>query len=144
MKSDLSRAKELLNKGGYTCVLCKGGSVFASKKRGVAPLADLVDSGRDFCGFSAADKIVGRAAAFLYIKLGAHEVYAEVMSEGAAELLTRYGVKNSCGTKTEMIINREGTGICPMELAVKSADEPDEALAAIMNAIKLLEAKKHS
>ena len=43
-------------------------------------------------GFAAADRVVGRAAAFLYVLLGAGEIYAGVMSDTAADVLERFGV----------------------------------------------------
>lgn len=85
MKTDAERAMEQLAVGGWTAVLCRDGELFVSRERGVKPLLDWLDSGRDFRGFSAADKVVGKAAAFLYVLLGVREVRAPVMSGGAAE-----------------------------------------------------------
>ena len=67
---DLENAKKILSDGSYTCVLCKGKDTVSSSFRGVKPLLDLLDSGKDFSGYSAADKVVGRATAFLYCLLG--------------------------------------------------------------------------
>ncbi len=44
---------------------------------------------------------------------------APVMSEGAAETLARYGVLFRCDTLSPEIRNRAGTGLCPMEQAVR-------------------------
>lgn len=131
MTSDLQIAKNTLLNGGYTCVLCKDNEVLVSSERGIKPLVDFVDSGRNFKCFSAADTIIGRAAALLYVLLGADSVYADVISEGAALLLRENGISSQYRVKTKEIRNRSNTGLCPMEEAVKNINEPQEALAAI-------------
>lgn len=45
--------------------MCKGSTIYISTERGVKPLIDRIDDGTDLQGFSAADKVVGKAAAFL-------------------------------------------------------------------------------
>ena len=68
-------ARAMLESGGYTCVLCRGDAILTDKRRGVRPLLDLLDSRENFVGYSAADKVVGKAAAFLYQLLGVEFVY---------------------------------------------------------------------
>ena len=58
--------------------------MLTSTERGVKPLLQWLDGENRVKGFSAVDKVVGRAAAFLYVLLEVKEVYAGVMSEGAA------------------------------------------------------------
>ncbi len=129
--SDLNKAKALLTAGGYTCVLCREGRVHTATARGVKPLVDWLDSGLDLRGFSAADKVVGRATAFLYVLLGVREVHALVMSAPAKEALEAGGIAASCGAEVAGIINRRGDGPCPFEEAVLGITEPTEALNAI-------------
>lgn len=136
--SDIDRAKLLYGRGGYTCVLAKRDRVYTSSERGVAPLVKYAQSRAEFCGFSAADKIVGKAAALLYVYLGVGYVYAEVMSRSAAEILNRYGIGFECGTFAENIINRRGDGVCPMEQAVADVNDPKEAFILIEDKIKTI------
>ncbi len=131
MTTDLENAKTLLSENNYTCVLCKGEKVITSTKRGVKPLVEQVDSAENLNGFSAADKIVGKAAAFLYVLLDVKEVYAEVLSRAGAEIFANYKIACEYGKLTEQIINRNGDGICPMEETVKDISEPKEGLAAL-------------
>lgn len=131
MKSDLKRAAELLGGGAYTCVLCRGEETVFCTERGVKPLLGLIDGGKDWKGSSAADKVVGKAAAFLYVLLGVAEVYAPVMSKAAVRVLRENGIEPRYDTLTEHIINRAGTGLCPMEAAVAELSDPSEALRAI-------------
>ncbi|MBQ8782496.1 MAG: DUF1893 domain-containing protein [Clostridia bacterium] len=133
--NDLIKAKELL-KGDCTCVLCKGESVVTSDERGVLPLVKWIDEGKSFVGYSVADKVVGKAAALLYVTLGVKTVYAPVISKGAAKVLEKYCIEYWYDTLADAIINRKGDGFCPMETAVKEIDTPEEALVAIKNKLK--------
>ena len=95
------------------------------------PLLNFLDSGINFRGGCAADKVVGRATAFLYCLLGVSEVYAHVMSRPAAQVLAAYGISAEADTLTDGIINRKGTGPCPFEDAVMQITDAQEALTAI-------------
>ncbi len=85
--TDLERAKSLLSGSEYTCVLCLDDMTFTSTANGIKPLNWWLRDGCRFEGFSAADRVVGRAAAFLYVLLGVKEVYADVLSESAIGVL---------------------------------------------------------
>lgn len=130
--------KKLLVDEDYTCALSDGETVLASRERGVKPLVQLIESGRDLRGFFAVDKIVGKAAALLYAYMGVAEIYAMVAGEGAAEVCRRFGIKLTYGELTPKIINRTGDDICPMEKTVAEIEEPREALAAIKETMKRL------
>ena len=140
MKADLTKAIGILNEGSYTCVLCKENKIYTSTERGVKSLLDWHDSGVDFSGFCAADKVVGKAAAFLYVLLDVKEVYAYVMSAAAIDTLTKNNIQIQYDRSVEKIINRSGTGYCPMEEAVWEIDVPEQAKKAIKN--KLLQIKR--
>lgn len=131
MNTDLKNARSLLESGEYTCVLCREDLVFTATERGVKPLLNWLDSGLDLHSFCAADRVVGRATAFLYCLLGVKEVYARVMSRPAAEVLQSNGIAAQTDQLVDGIINRRGTGPCPFEAAVMDIHDPQEALAAI-------------
>lgn len=128
---NLTKAWNLLESDNYTCVVCKEDSVYTATMRGVAPLLNWLDDGTDLAGFSAADRVVGRGAAFLYCLLGVKEVRARVMSHPAAEVLRAYGIHADADTFVDGIINRAGTGPCPFEAAVMEIQEAEQALIAI-------------
>ena len=136
MKSDLQKAKEIMETYGDTCVLCRGDVVFTSTERGIKPLVEFIDNHTDMKGFSAADKIVGKAAAMLYVILGVKAVYSPVMSETAAEVFKNYNIVYECDELTQNIINRNGNGICPMEETVKNISDPREGFAAVKGRLK--------
>ena len=69
MDKNLLKARDLLLAGNYTCVVCREDTLYTTTHRGVAPLLNWLDDGTDLEGFSAADRVVGRGAAFLYCLL---------------------------------------------------------------------------
>ena len=105
---------------------------------GVAPMLEFIAAGTDLQGFSAADKIVGKAAAMLFLFAGVRSVYAGVMSEDAVKVFQRHGISSSYGELVPAIMNRMGAGPCPMEQTVKEIDDPAEALAAIKHKLETL------
>ncbi|MBR5273199.1 MAG: DUF1893 domain-containing protein [Clostridia bacterium] len=139
--SNIIKAKEILNSGKYTCVLVDGDSVYTSTERGVKPLLTWLDDVIYLKGYSAADKVVGKAAAFLYVLLGVEEVYASVISKPSVEVFQTYGIKFSYDTLVDAIKNRTDTGFCPMEQAVKDISSPSNALKAVKETLKNLNTK---
>ena len=130
MSKDLQTARQLLA-GEYTCVVCRGETVYTTTRRGVKPLMLWLEQGVDLRGGSAADRVVGRATAFLYTLLGVRAVWARVMSTPAMQVLKNAGIEASCGQEVPGIINRKGDGPCPFEAAVLAIHTPEEALEAI-------------
>ena len=72
--TDLELAKR--NLAGHTICLCKDGRLLTSDKRGISPMMDFIEEDCDVAGYSVADKIVGKAAAFLFVLARVREVYA--------------------------------------------------------------------
>ena len=128
--ADLIAAKD--NLAGHTLCLSKDGVLILDDKRGITPLLELIASGKDVSGYSAADKVVGKAAAALFIKCGVKQLYAAVLSKGGAKLLESHGVEYVYDTLTDAIINRAGTDACPMEKAVRDIEEIEDRYVAIL------------
>ena len=139
---NLQKARDLLESGNYTCVVCKDGVVYTTTQRGVAPLLNWLEAEIDLSGFSAADRVVGRGAAFLYCLLKVKEVHARVMSRPAQEVLQAYGIAASADTYVPGIINRAGTGPCPFEAAVLEIQDAQTALMAIREKRRQMQAGK--
>lgn len=131
--NDIEKAKKLLSGGNFTCVLCKGDTSYTSTGKGVSPMLTFLENGTELRGFSAADKIVGKAAAMLFVCAGVTEVFAEVMSKAAVNYLNERGITCSYGVLTDKIINRKGDGLCPMELAVIDIEDEKLGFSAIKN-----------
>ena len=131
LRNDTQAAIALLQKERLTCAVCRGDTVYKSTARGVAPLLHWLDNGLCFRGFCAADKVVGAGAAYLYVLLGVTELYADVISEKALEILTRFDVSVDFGLYVARIRNRAGDGYCPIEEAVEDVTDPQDAPARI-------------
>ena len=134
----LEQAKEILEREGCTCVICGAGGIYKSERRGVAPLLELLDQDARVQGFFAADRVVGKATAFLYCLLGVKAVYARVMSKPAAEVLQARGIAHSWDALVEGIQNRQKNGPCPMEYATRDCVTPEQALTAIRQTLENL------
>ena len=132
------KARKIMESGGYTCVLTNGDAVYTSCLRGVKPLVQFLESGTIPPGFSAADKVVGKANAYLYILLKVRTLYSQVISEPAISVLQAHGIKVQYGTLVPGIINRKGDGICPFEAAVMAIHDPETAYTAILQKMQEL------
>ena len=128
----------MLSREGYTFCALKEGELLSSRERGVKPLLSLLDEGKRLEGFAAADKVVGRAAAFLYALLGADEVFAGTVSTPALEVFRSFGLPICFEREVEFIMNRTETGLCPMESSVLEISEPAEAERAIRAKLKMM------
>ena len=139
MEADTQKAKEYLQEHGLTCVLCRGEELVTSDRRGVQPLLELLDSGRDLRGFCAADKLVSRATAFLYCLLGVRAVWARTLSIPAIRVLVSHGISVAGEDVVLGIRNRTDTGPCPMEEATQTTEDPHQALHAIRQTLQDLQ-----
>ena len=151
MHSELERAKELLTTQGYTCVILKGDVCYNSRKRGIAPLMSYLADGIHMQGYFAADKVVGKAAAYLYVLLEIAELYVGVISVPALEVLQRFHIPVTYDTLVPAIRNRTDTGFCPMESAVLEIHDVKEAyhvlkakLEAMTEKNSLIKEKSHA
>lgn len=135
--TDLEKAKSLL-KNNITCVLVKDDHVLSSTKTGIAPVMELIENNINLEGYSVADKIVGKAVAMLFCKAKIKDVYGEVLSESAKAYLEKHGINFSYNTLAHAIINRQKTGVCPMEETVKDIENYDEAFIALKNKLASL------
>ena len=130
ISANLAKAKEIMIREEYTLVIVKN-EVRTFRERGVKPLLSLLDSSIDLSLASASDKVVGKAAAMLYVKLGIKELYASILSKPALEVLTKNGISAEYGELVGAIRNRSGDGFCPMESAVINITDIDEAILAV-------------
>ena len=126
----INKAKELLKNG--TLAVINGESVFVYHERGIKTLLDILMGGPALLeGAIVADKVVGKAAALLMVKGGVKEVYAETISESALEVFRSHQIPATFGASVPRIMNRAGTGPCPMESAVTEINDPQTAFEAL-------------
>ncbi len=134
---------ELLQ-SGCSCVVCNGGGFHKYHRKGVADLYWLLTK----CpaaleGAFVADKVVGKGAAALMALGGVSGVWTSVISRPALELFERAGMEVEYGEVVPNIINREGTGLCPVETLCTDATTPQECLPLISKFIEQKSLENH-
>ena len=123
---------EILDKGGYSCVIAQGDHIRTFTRRGVADLYDLLVQEPEFLhGAFVADKVIGKAAASLMLLGGVRQVYTRTISQPALRLLQEAGVTVNCDEIVDHIINRDHTGWCPLEQASRDLQSAKEIFPVI-------------
>lgn len=124
---------DILHREKCSCVIYNE-EVRTFHKRGIRDIHELLKSEPDFLkGALIADKIIGRAAAAVLIVGGVKELYTDIISDTAMELLKGADIRVSYGKKIEYIQNRKGTDLCPMEKACKGVESAMEAIQILDN-----------
>ncbi len=121
---------------GHSIALCRNGEIIVDDGRGISPMMKFIGAGMELSGYSAADVIVGKAAAMLFVKAGVVSVHGSTMSKAGKAYLESHGVSCTWDTLTERIINRAGTDICPMEKAVAEISDAEAGYAALKRRIE--------
>ena len=131
MNNEIIKAKNILIKNNYTCVIYSNEKEYHSTLRGVKPLIQFLESDNDFNEFYAADKVVGAGAAHLYVLLGVKAVWANIISDSAKTILQNNNISVFYENIVSHIINRTGNGVCPIEKAVFGISDSKQALSII-------------
>lgn len=126
----LNKLIEALHKNECSLVLeDQGGNVRLFYKKGVRDLEYLLDHEPEALkGATAADKVVGKAAAGMMAYGGLKEVYADVLSRKALPLLQANGVAYSYGQIVDNIVIPKGDTRCPLEKIVEPATTATETV----------------
>lgn len=126
-----TKAETLINTEEFNCVVIKGRKIICAENcRGISLIMKLLQE-KKLKDCFVADDIIGKAAAMIFTAGGVKSCYGKVMSKPALEWLESHGVDATYSTLTDNIINREGTGMCPMESAVLGINDNEEAIAAL-------------
>ncbi|PHV69912.1 hypothetical protein CS063_13080 [Sporanaerobium hydrogeniformans] len=127
----LEEAKKMIKEEVATCIVIKEDRILkAENGRGIQPVIYLYEEN---CLEDAlvVDKIVGKAAAMVLTLGKVKGVYAQTMSKAAKAYLEEQHIEIAYERCIDVINNREGNGICPMERAVMGIDDPSEALETL-------------
>lgn len=144
MLNNLNKAKNILISEDLKFVLVNDEKIIKSKDKGVKPLLDLIKSKRDVSGFSAADRVVGKAAALLYLNLGIKEIYARLISKEAIDLFKKENIYYEYMIVQPFIKNRDLTDMCPMDKSVRDISDPKQAFHAINETVRKLMQRKNT
>lgn len=142
MITDITEAKKseavgLLHRENLSCVIVKGDRMVKCRERGVKDLYRLLTTEPDvLSGAFVADKVVGKGAAALMILGHIAGLWADVISEPALKLLETSTVDVSYGERVENIVNRAGTGICPVESLTQKCATARDCLPLIRDFIE--------
>lgn len=143
MTPQIELAKQLLTTEKHALVLVKEEQSRVFDESGIRPLLRLIQQGDTILhGAYAADKVVGKAAAMLFVLGGICEIYANVISETALQFLNDAGVPCTYDQKVPYIINRDQTGMCPMERCCLPLTQPQQAYLQLSQALERLSSKK--
>ncbi len=123
-----AEAKRLIAAPGTSVVMIRDGRIIhQADGRGVKPLLEAYENQPEVLnGSLVVDTLIGKAAAMILVLGGVHSVHGTTMSEAGAEYLKKRGIPLSYDRKIELISNREGTGVCPLERSVMELDDPKE------------------
>ena len=137
---ELDRARVRILENDIPCVFCRNGQIVREGiGTGVGPLISAWETEPELLrGTVIVDKIVGKAAAMLAVLGGTAGVYGLTMSEAARDYLAAHGVPYGYDLCIEHIINRTGTGLCPMEQTVLTIETPEEGYLALKETMKRL------
>lgn len=141
LDKNLEQAKQTLLSEKHTVAVVNNGKMVTSDKNGIAPLLDFLKNPEILRGAAAADKVIGKAAAYLFLKGGVRELYAELLSEPAKELLESRNVPVTYKKLVPYIKNRAQDGMCPMEQSVLEVQDEEEALQKLQETLARLKGK---
>jgi len=132
----LAEMRALVASGEASVVAARQGVIVArASGRGIAPLLTLCDKGA-LKDAVVVDKVIGRAAAAICVVGGAKTVYAEMASADALVYLRQRGIDCAADETVPLILNRNRSGSCPMEAAVKDFDNPVDMVNELRKALK--------
>jgi len=120
-----------LELNNHTCVIrTAGGELLTSDEHGIHPPLYWLREDPDILrGAEVADKVIGKAAALLFAHGGVRSVWASRISEAARDFLRTAGIAFDYDKLVPIILNRDGTGLCPMEQRAMGLDDPAQAFA---------------
>lgn len=141
---DLDLAKLKLIKEDLSLVIVNQGNViFKTQKQGITGFLQAIEKlEKNLVGASAADKIVGVAAAMLCVYAGVASVFALTISDEGRKVLKDNNIEYRFEKTVPNILNHSMNDVCPFEkLAILSGD-PERAYDELKScAGKIL--KKH-
>jgi len=126
---DLELAKLKLIEENLSLVIVKKGKViFETKKQGISGFLQAIEKlDKNLVAASAADKIVGVAAAMLCVYAGVASVFALTISEEGIRVLEDNNIAHLFEKKVSNILNRNKNDVCPFEKRAMDAGSSDEA-----------------
>ncbi len=134
----LKKAIKLIDEKKATCVVVRDGKIISCESPvGISHLLDLYDKGILKDSY-VADTVIGKAAAMIFSLAGVKGCYGMTLSSLGAKWLQENNIPYSYKEKAEIIINRKGDGMCPMEETVLEITDSERAIELLKKKVKLL------
>lgn len=129
MSTDLNLAKNRLIQKNLSLVIVNDSKViFETESHGIGDLLKAINKiGNNMKGSSVADRIVGRAAALVFVFSGVKAVFAEIASDGGFEVLNDNAIFCVYEKRVANVLNFEKTDVCPFEKLVAKLSNPEKA-----------------
>lgn len=136
----VEQARNIIRRQQISCVVIQNDKIaYQADGRGVKPLLYLYENEPEKLENAVVvDKIIGKAAAMILVLGGAKYVYGEVMSAAGLAYLQSKNISTGYGRCVDMISNRTGNGICPIEQSVLDEDDAVQGLGKIKDTVTQL------
>ena len=136
----LMETRRLFAANEAAVVLVRDGVIGTTENgRGLSPLLTLCDRNpEDVKGAWIVDKVIGKAAAAVCVQFGVKRVHAALMCEPAQALLKEHDIAFSADKVVPQILNRDRSGLCPLEASVKDLDKVPAMVKALRAKIRQL------
>ncbi len=116
----------------WTFVCVKEEIIWHAEEHGIAPIMKLLSENPELLrDATIEDRVIGKAAALLLVFGQIRALHAELISEYALEILAKTRIEVRYDRVVPSIMNRNKTGMCPMEETVLSEDNPEIAYAML-------------
>lgn len=115
--------QELYSKKASLVVYYSNGKISEYYQDRVKDIKDILKKDEKALeGATIADKVIGKLAASLLTVARVKEIYADIISEYAIPVLEEHSIKYEYKLKVPFIINKDNTGMCPMENKYKDEE----------------------
>ena len=140
----IREAKNKIIKGEASLIIIKDRKIIHSDIRtGISAILDLLENSQNrLKNAIIVDKVVGKAAASLFILAKAGFIYGITMSRPAKSLLNEANSGIKYDTLVDVIQNRTNTGVCPIEQAIYDIYNPSDALMSIKEKLEELRSSR--
>jgi hypothetical protein len=112
-------------------IVKNGKTLFETDSPRISGFIKAIDSlGSELKGASVADRVVGKAIALLCVYSGIKQVYAEVLSKKAKNMLEEYSIVCEWKEMVDNVLDLTKTDMCPLEKIAAGIFDPKESYAA--------------
>ncbi len=127
---------DMLNEQGLSLLVYNHGELTTHANRGIQDLLQLISEQPErLNGAVAADKVIGKSAAAIMIVGGVKEVHTNLICTPARELFEKEGILVFATEEVPMILNRDKSGMCPMDTQIANIESIDECVAVLRGII---------